>query len=62
MFTRDMIPIRTVVQINLERLPDITSGKFTNFKQAESINLITPLTNAGKDFIPLDRRGVPVKK
>jgi len=62
MFTRDMIPIRTVVQINLERLPDITSGKFSNFKQAESINLITPLTKAGRDFIPLDRRGAQVKK
>jgi hypothetical protein len=62
MFTRDMVPIRTVVQINLERLPDITSGKFTNFKQAESINLVTPITNAGKEFIPLDRRGIPVKK
>jgi hypothetical protein len=62
MFTRDMVPIRSVIQINLERLPDITSGKFSNFKQAESINLITPLTAAGRDFIPLDRRGAAVKK
>ena len=41
MFTRDMIPIRTVVQINLERLPDLVSGKFSKFKQAEQINKIT---------------------
>jgi len=41
MFTRDMIPIRTVVQINLERLPDLVSGQFSKFKQAEQINKIT---------------------
>jgi hypothetical protein len=41
MFTRDMIPIRTVVQIGLQRLPDLASGNFKKFKQAESINKIT---------------------
>jgi hypothetical protein len=41
MFTRDMIPIRTVVQINLERLPDLVSGDFKKFKQAELINKVT---------------------
>jgi hypothetical protein len=41
MFTRDMIPIRTVVQINLERLPDLVSGDFKKFKQAEAINKVT---------------------
>jgi hypothetical protein len=41
MFTRDMIPIRTVVQIGLERLPDLVSGNFSKFKQAEQINKIS---------------------
>jgi hypothetical protein len=41
MFTRDMIPIRTVVQINLERLPDLVSGEFDKFKQAEAINRVS---------------------
>jgi len=41
MFTRDMVPIRTVVQINLERLPDLVSGGFKKFKQAEAINKVT---------------------
>jgi hypothetical protein len=41
MFTRDMIPIRTVVQIGLQRLPDLVSGQFSKFKQAESINKIS---------------------
>jgi hypothetical protein len=41
MFTRDMIPIRTVVQINLERLPDLVSGSFQKFKEAELINKVT---------------------
>jgi hypothetical protein len=41
MFTRDMIPIRSVVQISLQRLPDLVSGQFSKFKQAESINKIT---------------------
>lgn len=46
MFTRDMIPIRTVVQIGLERLPDLVSGSFSKFKQAEQINKIsTSLAN-----------------
>jgi len=48
MFTRDMIPIRTVVQIGLQRLPDLVSGQFSKFKQAESINKIsTVLTSQG---------------
>ena len=41
MFTRDMIPIRTVVQIGLQRLPDLVSGQFRKFQQAEEINKIT---------------------
>jgi hypothetical protein len=41
MFTRDMIPIRTVVQIGLERLPDLVSGQFSKFKQAEQLNKIS---------------------
>jgi hypothetical protein len=48
MFTRDMIPIRTVVQIGLQRLPDLVSGQFSKFKQAEEINKIsTVLTSQG---------------
>jgi hypothetical protein len=46
MFTRDMIPIRSVVQITLERLPDLVSGDFKKFKQAEALNKITPVTKA----------------
>ena len=41
MFTREMVPIRTVVQINLERLPDLTSGGFKKFNQAEKLNRLT---------------------
>jgi len=41
MFTRDMIPIRSVVQITLERLPDLVSGDFKKFKQAEALNRVT---------------------
>jgi hypothetical protein len=51
MFTRDMIPIRTVVQIGLQRLPDLASGNFKKFKQAESINKITTvLANQTPNF------------
>jgi hypothetical protein len=42
MFTREMIPIRSVVQINLERLPDLASS-FDNFKTAEELNRVTPI-------------------
>jgi hypothetical protein len=48
MFTRDMIPIRTVVQISLQRLPDLVSGNFSKFKQAEAINKITPVLSASE--------------
>lgn len=41
MFTREMVPIRTVVQVNLERLPDLTSGGFKKFDQAEKLNRLT---------------------
>jgi hypothetical protein len=44
MFTRDMIPIRTVVQIGLERLPDLTSGEFDKFKTAEFFNKVSTIT------------------
>jgi hypothetical protein len=50
MFTRDMIPIRTVVQIGLQRLPDLVSGDFKKFKQAESINKITTVL-ATQNFV-----------
>jgi hypothetical protein len=53
MFTREMIPIRTVVQIQLERLPDLTSGGFKKFNQAEQLNKIGPLIAASTATTPL---------
>ena len=56
MFTRDMIPIRTVVQINLERLPDLVSGDFKKFKQAERINKVsTVLATQNPPLVVNDR-------
>jgi hypothetical protein len=58
MFTRDMIPIRTVVQINLERLPDLASGSFKKFKQAEAINTVTQVikNTSSSDIIAARRQ------
>ena len=44
MFTRDMVPIRTVVQIGLERLPDLVSGDFEKFETAEFFNKVSTIT------------------
>jgi hypothetical protein len=56
MFTRDMIPIRTVVQIGLQRLPDLVSGQFSKFKQAERINKIsTVLATQNPPLVVKDR-------
>jgi hypothetical protein len=56
MFTRDMIPIRTVVQIGLQRLPDLVSGDFKKFKQAERINKIsTVLATQNPPLVVKDR-------
>lgn len=49
MFTRDMIPIRTVVQIGLERLPDIISGDFKKFNTAEFFNKVSTITNINNE-------------
>ncbi len=43
MFTREMIPIRTVVQIQLERLPDLATGGFKKYAQAEKLNKLGPV-------------------
>jgi len=43
MFTREMIPIRTVVQIQLERLPDLTTSGFKKYEQAERLNKLGPV-------------------
>jgi len=45
LFTREMIPLRTVVQIQLERLPDIPS-KGSKYKEADKLTTITPILNA----------------
>jgi hypothetical protein len=45
MFTRDMIPIRTVVQLGLERLPDIPT-KGSKYKEADILTQIGPLLKA----------------
>jgi len=45
MFTREMIPIRSVVQINLERLPDLETS-FDNYARAEELNRVTPVINS----------------
>jgi hypothetical protein len=49
MFTRDMIPIRTVVQIGLERLPDLKSGDFNDFNTAEFFNKVSTITNINNE-------------
>jgi hypothetical protein len=49
MFTRDMIPIRTVVQISLERLPDLVSGDFKKFNTAEFFNKVSTITNINNE-------------
>lgn len=43
MFTREMIPIRTVVQLQLERLPDLASGGFKKYEQAEALSKLGPV-------------------
>jgi len=53
MFTREMVPIRTVVQIQLERLPDLESGDFSKFDKAERLNKINPLIAASTATTPL---------
>jgi hypothetical protein len=45
LFTREMIPLRTVVQIQLERLPDIPS-KGSKYREADKLTSIVPILNA----------------
>jgi hypothetical protein len=49
MFTRDMVPIRTVVQIGLERLPDLVSGDFKDFNTAEFFNKVSTITSINNE-------------
>jgi hypothetical protein len=55
MFTREMIPIRSVVQINLERIPDLASS-FDVFKNAEELNRVTPVVKMSSSDIVASRR------
>jgi hypothetical protein len=45
MFTKEMIPIRTVVQIQLERIPDVAT-KGSKYLKADVLNQLTPKLNA----------------
>jgi hypothetical protein len=45
MFTKEMIPIRSVVQIQLERIPDVAT-KGSKYLKADVLNQLTPKLNA----------------
>ena len=51
MFTREMIPIRTVVQIQLERIPDIPT-KGSKYLQADALNNLSPIIKANNATNP----------
>lgn len=56
MFTREMIPIRTVVQIQLERLPDLTTKGFqwknSKYEQAEKLSKLGTIIASSPSTTP----------
>lgn len=59
MFTREMIPIRTVVQIQLERLPDLTTKGFkwkdSKYQQAEKLSKLGTILASSPATTPPSR-------